>query len=135
MSLFNYMFDSEWNQRSDINDLEERAHELEYRVLSGGQKAKNLETEVTHLRRDVSRMLLLLETFQRVLADKGICSQDDFVRRMRAIDAEDGVEDGQMSPGRNSEKDVRYCDACQHFNSARLHACQYCGRLFGPKKT
>jgi len=135
MSLFNYLFDSEWMQRSDINALEERANELEYRVLSGGQKSRNLETDVTHLRRDVSRMLLILETFQRILADRGICSQEDFVRRMRAIDAEDGVEDGQMSPGRNSEKDVRYCDACQHFNSARLMACQYCGRLFGPKRT
>jgi hypothetical protein len=54
---------------------------------------------------------------------------------MRAIDAEDGIVDGKMSPPRNGEADLRYCDACQHFNPAKLRNCQYCGRIFGPKAT
>jgi len=135
MSLFRYLFDSQWMQRSDIDHLEERAGELEYRVLKSGQQSLGLEADVSRLRRDVSRMLLMLETVQRVLADKGICNQEDFVRRMRAIDAEDGIVDGQRTPGSAGEADLRYCDSCQHFNPARLLACQYCGRLFGPRKS
>ena len=135
MSFFDNLFDSEWAQRSDINELDERARRLEYRVLRGNQHATGLEQEVSDLRRDVSGMLLMLETLQRVLADRGICSQEDFVKRMRAIDAEDGIVDGEMSPTSNRQADLRYCDACQHFNPARLRDCQYCGRIFGPKAT
>ncbi len=133
MSLFRHMFDSHWMQRADINDLEERAEQLESRVMSSKQKSANLEQDVSALRRDVSGVILMLETMQRVLADRGICSQEDFVKRMRALDAEDGIVDGKMSPPRNGEADLRYCDACQHFNPARLRNCQYCGRIFGPK--
>ena len=133
MSFFRYLFDSHWMQRSDIDNLEERAGELEYRVLKGGQASKNLETDMAHLRRDVSRMMLMLEAIQRTLADKGLCSREDLVRRMQAIDAEDGVVDGRMTPASSGQEELRYCNSCQHFNPARLLSCQYCGRLFGPK--
>lgn len=133
MSFFHYLFDNDWMQRADIDHLEERASELEYRVLRSGQSSKDLETDVTQLRRDVSRMMLVLEAVQRTLADKGICSREDLVRRMQAIDAEDGVVDGRMTPSSTGKADLRFCDSCQHFNPAHLQACQYCGRLFGPK--
>ena len=133
MSFFRYLFDNDWIQRQDIDNLEERASELEYRVLRSGHSSKTLETDVAQLRRDVSRMMLRLEAIQRTLADKGLCSREDLVRRMQAIDAEDGVIDGKMTLPSSGEADLRYCDSCQHYNPARLQACQYCGRLFGPK--
>ena len=134
MSLFRYLFDSDWMQRADLEHLDERAQELEARVWATHEKEKSVGLQVNELRRDVGRILLVVETLQRVLADKGICSEEDFVRRMRAIDAEDGIEDGRLRPPASKESELRYCDACQHFNPARLHACQYCGRLFGRKK-
>ena len=133
MSFFRYLFDSHWMQRADIDSLEERASELEYRVLSSGQSSKSLETDVVHLRRDVSRMMLMLEAVQRTLADKGLCSREDLVRRMQAIDAEDGLIDGKMALPSSGKPELRYCDSCQHFNPAHLEACQYCGRRFGPE--
>ena len=135
MSVFDYLFDSHWLMRTDISRLDDRAAQLEQRAFRSGEKTTGLEGDVSRLRRDVSSMLLILETTQRILADRGICSQEDFIHRMRAIDAEDGVEDGRITPGRNSEKDLRFCDACHHYNSVRLQACQYCGRIFGPKPT
>lgn len=133
MSLFRYLFDSDWMQRADLERLDEKAEKLEARVWADREKKVGLELQVNELRRDVGRMLLMLETTQRILADKGICSSEDFVRRMRAIDAEDGIEDGQLRPPAPTESELRYCDACQHFNPARLKSCQYCGRLFGRK--
>lgn len=133
MSFFRYLFDSEWMQRADIDRLEERAGELEYRLLRSGQSSRNLETDVSQLRREVSRMMLMLEAIQRTLADKNLCSREDLVRRMQAIDAEDGVVDGRVTPPGSGAADLRYCDSCQHFNPAHLVSCQYCGRLFGPK--
>jgi len=129
MSLFSY---NSWIQRADINRLDEKAEALEKRIWSERSKADDVRLEVRELRRDVSRMLLAVEALQRVLADKGICSGEDFVRRMRAIDAEDGITDGRMTPSSTEAEELRYCDGCQHFNPPRLKGCQYCGRLFGP---
>lgn len=131
MSFFRYLFDNDWIQRADIDHLEERASELEYHVLRSGNSSKNLESDVAHLRRDVSRMMLMLEAVLRTLADKGLCSREDLVRRMQAIDAEDGLIDGKMTLPSSGKPELRYCDACQHHNPAHLQACQYCGRLFG----
>lgn len=133
MSIYSYLFDSDWMQRADLNRLDEKAEALDARLWSERNRSDDVRLEVRELRRDVSRMLLAVETLQRVLADKGICSGEDFVKRMRAVDAEDGVVDGQLGGGSDSAQELRYCDGCQHFNPPRLHACQYCGLVFGPK--
>jgi hypothetical protein len=135
MSFFNYLFDSDWMQRADLERLDERAQQLEARVMSSRERSSSLEADVTRLRRDVSGLILTVETMLRVMADKGICNREDFVARMRALDAEDGVEDGQISTPKAGARELRYCDTCQHFNAPNLKACAYCGRLFGPKKT
>ena len=131
MSIFSYLFDNEWIQRTDINRLDEKAEAIEAHLWSERNRSDDVRLEVRELRRDVSRMLLALETFQRVLADKGICSAEDFVQRMRAVDGEDGVVDGQYLQASPDAEELRYCEACQHFNASRLKACQYCGRIFG----
>jgi len=120
-------------QRADIHRLDDKAEALEKRLWSERSRTDDLRLDVRELRRDVSRMLLAVEALQRVLADKGICSTEDFVKRMRAIDAEDGVTDGKMTPSSPEAEELRYCDGCQHFNPPRLKGCQYCGRLFGPR--
>jgi hypothetical protein len=129
MSLFNsFAFGL---RHGDINRLDEKAEVLEKRLWSERNRSDDLRLELRELRRDVSRMLLAVETIQRVLADRGICSGEDFVKRMRAIDAEDGVVDGRITHSAPEAEELRYCDGCQHFNPPRLNGCQYCGRLFG----
>jgi hypothetical protein len=130
MSLFNTL--AFGLRRTDINRLDEKAEALEKRLWSERDRSDDMRMEVREMRRDVSRLLLAVETLQRILADKGICSAEDFVRRMRAIDAEDGVTDGKLTAGAPEAEELRYCDGCQHFNPPRLKGCQYCGRLFGP---
>jgi hypothetical protein len=130
MSLFNSL--AFGLQRTDIHRLDEKAEALEKRLWSERNRSDDLRLEMRELRRDVASVLLAVETIQRVLADRGICGAEDFIKRMRAIDAEDGIVDGRITP--NSPQDVeelRYCDGCQHFNPPRLKGCQYCGRLFG----
>jgi hypothetical protein len=130
---FDSMFDSDWLRRVDINRLEEKAESIDARLWHERERSDDVRHEVRELRRDVSRILLAVETLQRVLADKGICSGEDFVKRMRAVDAEDGVVDGQFQGPAAEAEELRYCDACQHFNPNPLKACQYCGRSFGPR--
>ena len=130
MSLFGY---PSWIHQADVRRLDEKAEALEKRLWSERSRSDDVRLEVRELRRDVSRMLLAVETIQRVLADRGICSGPDFVKRMRAIDAEDGVVDGRITLDSSQDvEELRYCDGCQHFNPPRLKGCQYCGRLFGP---
>ena len=62
-----------------------------FNTLASGMRRTDIHRlGVRELRKDVSSLLLAVETIQRILADKGICSGEDFVKRMRAIDAEDG---------------------------------------------
>jgi len=131
MSLFNTL--AFGMRRADINRLDEKAEALEKRLWSERDRSDDARMELRELRRDVSRMLLAVETIQRVLADQGICGAEDFVKRMRAIDAEDGVTDGRRTASAPEAEELRYCDGCQHFNPPRLQGCQYCGRIFGPK--
>ena len=133
MSVFDYLFDNEWFQRSDINRLDRKAEAIEKRLWKSKDQARDAMREVQELRQDVSRLLLLLETTQRVLLDKGICTRDEFSRMLRAVDAEDGVVDGQMGAAGAASEELRYCDACQHFNAIGLKKCQYCGAPSGPR--
>ena len=129
MSLFNTL--AFGLRRTDINRLDEKAEALEKRLWSERNRSDDLRLDLRELRRDVSGLLLAVETMQRILADRGICSAEDFIKRMRAIDAEDGITDGRMTPTVPDAEELRYCDGCQHFNPPRLKGCQYCGRLFG----
>jgi len=133
MSLFfRHLFDSNLSQRTDLERLDQKAERLEARIWSERSRSDDVRLEVRELRKDVARMLLTVETIQRVLADRGICSREDFIKRMRAIDAEDGIVDGRITPDSTQEpEELRYCEGCQHFNPPRLKGCQYCGRLFG----
>jgi hypothetical protein len=52
---------------------------------------------------------------------------------LKAVDAEDGVLEGQITPAAGAVEDFRTCDRCQHFNAIGLKKCQSCGALFGPR--
>jgi hypothetical protein len=131
MSVFDYLFDNDVFQRADINRLDQKADAIEARLWQSRGEARDAARDLRELRQEVSRLVLLLETTQRILFDKGICTREEFGRMVRAIDTEDGVIDGQITrPGEGGDE-LRYCDACQHFNPIGRATCQYCGAAFG----
>ena len=88
MGLINWIFDI--YQHSKIDDAHAEAaaarRELaEYRG-SGGE---------SRLERPVGELALAMKTLQRMLVEKGVCTNQEFYALLHQIDLEDGKADGQ----------------------------------------
>ncbi|MHC4886947.1 MAG: hypothetical protein ACYTGH_17870, partial [Planctomycetota bacterium] len=63
MSFFDYVFDSEWRQRSDIEDLKRRARRQQRAARSGNRQANakvaSLEARVDELEEQMGALQLL----------------------------------------------------------------------------
>jgi len=125
VSVFDYIFDNEWSQRSDIEKLKEENASLASRV----RRMRSTEVEkgesVEELRRQVGELALLSKTLVEILLDKEVCTGRDIEQVMRRIDLEDGVEDGQLT--KPVERPSRACPECKHLLAAEQVRCLYCG--------
>jgi len=91
MSLINWIFDI--YQHSQIDDARReaaaaRAEMAALRQSGGGLDAGRLEDAIGEL-------ALATKTVQRMLIDKGVCTQGEFSALLNQIDLEDGRRDGK----------------------------------------
>jgi hypothetical protein len=99
--MLEYLFDNEIWQRSDIERLKSRVARNE-RMLShrknilskrGDERWQEASDELAHL-------TLYCKTAVSLMIEKGLITPDEFVKRMRELDATDGQMDGKMSDGK-----------------------------------
>ena len=106
MSFLNYLFDSEYSQRSDIERLKERDRVRSSNLARTNMRRMNktraaelrieeLETEVALLEDQRGEMALYLKALLAVLLEKKAISPQEIYEKMHAIDIADGVEDGK----------------------------------------
>jgi len=91
MGLINWIFD--FYQQSRIEDLTRdlqysRAQNVAVRDVAGDVDGARLE-------KALGELALAVKTIQRIAVEKGLCTLDEFQAGMRAIDREDGIEDGR----------------------------------------
>ena len=91
MGLINWIFDI--YQHSRIDDAKDeaaraRAELASMRAAGGGLDSARLEQVIGEL-------ALATKTVQRMLVEKGVCTPDEFNRKLRELDLEDGVVDGR----------------------------------------
>lgn len=91
MGLINWLFDI--YQQSRIEDLARSAQQarneaFQLRNSGGGVDSARLEAAIGEL-------ALAVKTIQRLAVEKGLCTRDEFARKLREIDREDGIEDGR----------------------------------------
>ena len=99
MSFWDYVFDSEFSQRSDINNLNNISKSLREqrrrdRRESRRQKEK-LSEKVDELELEVARMTLFSRSLLKILSDKNICTPAEWEATLRTLDLEDGKIDGR----------------------------------------
>jgi hypothetical protein len=99
MSIFNYLFDNEWSQRSDIEELKARSsrqHQVAARSYSRTEsKVRSLETEVDTLKDEVGALQLIVRSLVKTLETTPGWREEDFRENLMAIDLEDGILDGK----------------------------------------
>jgi hypothetical protein len=91
MGLINWIFDIYQHTQIDKARTEAasaRAELSAFRASGGGVDSARLEAALEEI-------ALAVKTLQRTLIEKGVTSQDEFARRLREIDLEDGRADGR----------------------------------------
>ncbi len=94
MTVWKYLFDNEYLQRSDIESLKNaNRHRVRGQHRSNANAAKRLD----ELEEDVEELTLLCRTLLTVLRESGTIDPAVVAETMRKIDLEDGVADGKVS--------------------------------------
>ena len=91
MGLINWIFDIYQHTQIDkakTDAAQVRAELAAVRSSGGGVDAAMLEQALGEL-------ALATKTVQRILTEKGLCTTEEFARKLRDIDLEDGVADGR----------------------------------------
>lgn len=95
MSMWDYLFDSEFKQRRDIQKLRTRQEELHdktfYSQRSTTRRLDDLEIERGEL-------ALYCRAAVQLMIEKKLITTEDFVNKMHEIDASDGKVDGAYTP-------------------------------------
>ena len=131
-SVLDYMFDNDWIQRADIENLKSSAQQMqssEYRmrrkVLDDSQRIGDLEDQVAHL-------TLINEALLRMLEKKNTFARDEFRALLVEIDLEDGVHDGKLAkpePPEAPKAAARcFCKFCRADNDRSNTYCTQCRR-------
>lgn len=127
MSVLDYMFDNDWIQRADIDNLQRNNMMLRSRVARDGGRIRNLEEEIDHL-------TLINEALLRMLEKKGVILRDEFRALLVEVDLEDGVHDGKLSkpesasPPRPARAGLTRCKFCRAANEPENKFCSGCRR-------
>lgn len=99
MSFWDYMFDTEYKQRSDIESLKARASR-QSRSASGrtrqiGQKVEDMEELVGDLEEQIGGLMLINTSLMTYLRRRADWNELEFQEILEAIDLEDGELDGK----------------------------------------
>ena len=92
MGLINWIFDI--YQHTRIDDARREAAEARAEVAAIRQQAGG-GVDSARLVRAIEELALSTKTLQRLLVDKGVCTQAEMAALLRKVDLEDGVADGR----------------------------------------
>ncbi len=96
MGLINWIFD--FYQHSKINRAHDEAAALRREMATLRDRAGDVDSDA--LLQAVGQLALAVKTVQRLCVVKGLCTEGEFQRVLREIDAEDGRSDGMSPPPR-----------------------------------
>ena len=85
-----------WGQQMDIEDQKQEIEDLKMQVEanSSGLETSTLRARVAQLETENSELRLYVAALIRYLGHNGTLRQDEFQTLVKAIDIEDGSEDG-----------------------------------------
>ena len=94
MGLINWIFDIYQHTQIDKAKDEARAARAEVSAVrsSGGS------VDAARLEWALGELALATKAVQRLMVEKGVCTHEEFARKLREIDLEDGVADGRSLP-------------------------------------
>ena len=126
MGVLDYMYDNDWIQRNDIDNLARSNMVLRNKMVRDGGRIRDLEQEIDHL-------TLINETLLRILEKKGVILRDEFRALLVEVDLEDGVHDGKLARPADAQaprpsNQTAFCKFCRTANDPVNKFCSHCRR-------
>ena len=121
--VWKYLFDSEFSQRHDIEQLRE---ELAMETEASVGLAAAATTQLQKLAQRTVRLELVVEALIRVLEVRRVMTRDELTLMIQRIDLADGVEDGCIGPDQGLRAPA--CAWGGHPVNPQREVCIYCDR-------
>jgi len=101
MGLINWIFDFYQQYRIDqLRDEASRSRETsQTRAEATAVRAPTGTLDLERLEKALGELALSVKTVQRIAVEKGLCTPEEFHRKLTAIDLEDGRADGRAPSG------------------------------------
>lgn len=128
MSVFKYIFDSDWSQRSDIEALKRQNQTLTDRLQNKRATVAENEARIAELEEEVGELALICKTLMQVMLENQICTGRDIEDALRRIDAKDGVVDGKVT--KEQPVELKECPQCGRPVQHHHTHCVYCGHQY-----
>jgi hypothetical protein len=126
MSIFRYLFDSDWMQRADLERLDQQTNRIHSDLWSQSRENRNLAEENEALRQEVSKLVLVVESMNRLALRKNVWTAEEMAQTLGAADLEDGVADGKRT---NAARPVKTaCGGCGRPIPSQVARCPHCNR-------
>jgi len=87
MSFWNYVFDNDFLQRQDIENLKTRQASSTHRQMLAQASERH---RIHELESEMSGMVLYCQTAVALMIEKGLITREEFARRMNEIGAATG---------------------------------------------
>jgi hypothetical protein len=91
MGLINWIFDIYQHTQIDAAKDEARAARAEIAAV----RSSSGSVDAARLEQALGELALATKTLRRLMSEKGVCSNEEFAKRLREIDLEDGIADGR----------------------------------------
>ena len=92
MGLINWIFD--FYQQYRIDEL--RRETVQARADAMNVRAGTSGVDVAKLEQAIGELALAVKTVQRMAIEKGLCTPEEFHKKLTEIDLEDGKADGRV---------------------------------------
>lgn len=109
-----FVFDSEYRQRRDIQQLQQQISELPYQ-----------SSQLDGAAMRINQLELLCAALVELLMARGLTTPAELRVLMQQVDLADGVEDGRKSQHVHTK--APRCSSCQRYVNPNREACVYCG--------
>ena len=109
MSLFKYLFDTEWGQRNDIEELKQKARRQQ--ILTSGRTQRyddailGLQLEQKELEIQIGELQLTVRALLQMLNQTKDWNDSTFEEMLEKLDLEDGVLDGMITKPTDDQKE------------------------------
>ena len=119
MSLWDYLFDSDYQQRDDINALQGQLQTSDEWFVA-------LRQQLQAAQERADRLELVLEALVQLLEAKGSLGREELEIMVQRVDLADGVEDGRIGPDKTAS--APKCPLCGRPLNPGRGACIFCGQ-------